>query len=61
MRAAATLSALLSNLLPKKSGIVFESRCFVMTLVRRPRTIHARSEPMTALPIPIHVEDTPYL
>ena len=60
MSAAAMRSALLSNLLPKKSGIVFELKCFVMTRVLLPKTIHARSEPRTAFPIPIHVEATPY-
>ena len=60
MRAAATRRALLSNLLPKKSGIVLEFKCFVMTLVLLPRMIHARSEPITALPIPIQVDATPY-
>ena len=60
MSAAAMRRALLSNLLPKKSGIVFELRCFVMTRVLLPRMIHARREPMTAFPIPIHVDATPY-
>ena len=43
----------------KKSGIVAESRCCVMIRVRRPSTAHARSEPITALPMPAHVAEMP--
>ena len=57
---AAILSDLLPNLLPKKSGIVAESRCCVMILVLLPRTTHARSEPIMAFPIPAQVAAIPY-
>ena len=57
--AAASLSAGLPKRFAKKSGIVAESRCCVMMRVRRPRTAHARSEPISALPMPAHVADSP--
>ncbi len=60
MALPAIWSALDSKRLPKKSGIVRESSFCVMTRVRRPRTSHARSEPMNALPRPIQVADRPY-
>lgn len=57
---AVILSALLSYLSPKKSGIVLEFRCCVITLVRLPSTTHASRLPMIAFPIPIHVDARPY-
>ena len=45
---------------PKKSGIVRLSMCCVISFVRLPRISQARSEPMMALPTPIHVELRPY-
>ena len=57
---AASLSDDESKRFAKKSGIVAESRCCVRSRVRRPRIIHARSEPTTALPMPTHVEEMPY-
>ena len=58
--AAMIFSAGLPKRLAKKSGIVAESRCCVMMRVRRPSTAHARSEPMSALPMPAHVAEMPY-
>ena len=60
MIAAMIFSAGLPNRLAKKSGMVAESRCCVMMRVRRPRTAHARREPMSALPMPTHVAEMPY-
>ena len=57
---APILRALLSNLDPKNSGMVAESRCWVIILVPRPRTTQASRDPMKALPIPIHVDAIPY-
>ena len=45
---------------PKKSGMVRDSMCCVISLVRFPSSIHASSEPIRALPMPIHVADIPY-
>ena len=59
MTAAAIFSALESYRFIKKSGMVAVSRCWVMTRVRLPSTFHASSEPMKALPRPIHVEAIP--
>ena len=56
---AAILSFSELKRLPKKSGIVFESMCCVITLVLLPRIIQARREPKSALPIPIQVEARP--
>ena len=56
---ANTLSGTESNLLPKKSGIVFASSFCVMILVLLPRMFQAISEPMKALPSPAHVADIP--
>ena len=44
-----------SKRLPKKSGMVRLSMCWVMTRVRRPSTIQASMEPRKALPSPIQV------
>ena len=52
--------ALLSYLSPKKSGIVFDPRCCVITFVRLPSTTQARRLPITAFPIPIQVQAMPY-
>ncbi len=57
---AAMRSDSLEKRVPKKSGIVRLEMCCVINFVRRPRTSHARSEPITALPMPIHVEERPY-
>ena len=57
---AATRSPWLAKRVPKKSGMVRLSMCCVMSLVLRPRTIHASSDPIRALPTPIHVLDNPY-
>ena len=57
---AASLSASESNLFPRNSGIVAESKCCVMIRVRLPSTAQAIKEPIRAFPIPIHVEAIPY-
>ena len=59
MAEAPIFSPRLWNRLPKKSGMVADSRCWVIIRVRRPRMTHAISEPMTALPMPIQVEAMP--
>ena len=56
---AATFNGTDSNLFPKKSGIVLASRCCVITLVLLPRTFHASSEPINALPSPAQVDARP--
>ena len=56
---AATFNGTDSNLLPKKSGIVLASRGCVITLVLLPRTFHASSEPINALPSPAQVDARP--
>jgi hypothetical protein len=45
---------------PKNSGIVALSKCLDITRVRRPKTSHASSDPIIALPNPIQIADTPY-
>ena len=57
---AVIFSALLPYLSPKKSGIVLEFRCCVITLVRLPSTTHASRLPINAFPSPIHVDARPY-
>ena len=57
---AASLRARLSKRLPKNSGMVALSRCWVMTRVRRPSTAQASSEPKKALPSPAQVAAMPY-
>ena len=42
------MTDLLPNRAPKNSGIVAESRCCVIILVRLPRITHASSEPISA-------------
>ena len=59
MAAAMSFREGLPKRLAKKSGIVAESRCWVMMRVRRPRTAHARSDPMRALPMPAQVAEIP--
>jgi hypothetical protein len=56
---AAILSAFESNLFQKKSGMVFEFKCWVITRVRRPRIAQGIREPMKAFPRPIQVDATP--
>ena len=58
---AVILSSFEPNRFSKNAGIVAAFKCFVMTRVRRPRMTQARSEPMIALPTPIHVDARPYL
>ena len=60
MAAAMSFKAGLPKRLAKKSGMVAESRCCVMMRVRRPRTAQARSEPMSAFPMPAQVAEMPY-
>ena len=60
MTDAAIFNELLPNLFSKKSGMVLEFKCCVITLVRRPRTTHAIRDPNMALPMPAHVEAIPY-
>ena len=60
MTEAASCKFLLSKRLPKNSGIVAESKCWVMMRVRRPRIIQASIEPINALPRPIQVDAMPY-
>ena len=48
------------NRLPKNSGMVALSRCWVMIRVRRPSTTQASSEPRMALPMPAQVAAMPY-
>ena len=57
---AAILRFSLPKRFPKNSGIVAVSRCCVMILVRLPRILHARREPISALPMPAHVAAMPY-
>ena len=57
---APIFSDLLSNLDPKNSGMVAESRCCVIIRVLLPRTTHASSDPMMAFPRPIQVDAIPY-
>ena len=58
-----TDAAILSEGLPKRSpknwGIVAAPKCWVMMRVRRPSTTQAKSEPSSALPMPIQVEAMP--
>ena len=61
MMAEATIfSALLSNRLPKNSGMVEADKCFVITRGRLPSTTQASRLPIRALPRPIQVEASPY-
>ena len=60
MAEAAIRSALLSKRFPKKSGMVAALRWFVMTRVLRPKITQASRLPISAFPIPIHVEASPY-
>ena len=60
MAEARSLSFLLPKRLPKNSGMVALSRCWLMIRVRRPSTAQARSEPKRALPMPTQVAATPY-
>ena len=57
---AASFSGRLMKRLPKNSGMVALSRCWVMTLVRRPSTAQASREPSRALPMPAQVAAMPY-
>ena len=57
---AVILSALLSKRVPKKSGIVLEFRCCVMTFVRLPKMTQASKLPIKAFPRPIQVDARPY-
>ena len=57
---AAIFRELLPNLLPKNSGMVAVSRCWVMILVLLPSTTQARREPRIVLPMPTQVEAIPY-
>ena len=59
--ADAILSALELYLFAKKSGIVAESMCCVITRVLLPRMFHASREPIKAFPKPIHVDARPNL
>ena len=60
MTEAATFRDLEPNRLPKNSGMVAESRCWVMMRVRRPSTTQANREPRIALPMPAQVAAIPY-
>ena len=60
MMLAMTRSPWLSKRVPKKSGMVRELMCWVISFVRRPSTSQASSEPMTALPMPIQADEMPY-
>ena len=60
MAEAASFSALLWNRRSKNWGMVAESRCWVMTRVRRPSTAQASREPSRALPMPAQVAAMPY-
>ena len=57
---AATFSFWEPNRLPKNSGIVALSRCWVIMRVRRPSTTQASREPSRALPMPAQVAAMPY-
>ena len=59
MAEAASFSRRLSNRLPKNSGMVALSRCWVMMRVRRPSTTQASREPRKALPSPAQVAAMP--
>ena len=56
---AANFRRRLSKRRPKNSGMVALSRCWVITLVRRPSTTHASKEPRKALPSPAQVAAMP--
>ena len=60
MTEAATFRARLLKRSPKNCGIVAESKCCVIIRVRRPRTTHANSEPISAFPMPAQVAAIPY-
>ena len=60
MAEAHSLRLWLSNRLPKNSGMVALSRCWVITRVRRPSTTQASRDPRKALPSPAQVAATPY-
>ena len=60
MMEAATRKPWSLKRVPKKSGMVRLSMCCVISFVRRPNTIQASKEPITALPTPIHVDERPY-
>ena len=57
---ATTLRLWLSKRVPKKSGMVRLFMCCVKSFVRLPRTSHAKRLPIMALPMPIHVLESPY-
>ena len=56
----AVLSPLLPKRVSKNCGMVAESRCCVITLVRLPRTTHASRDPRSALAMPIQLAAMPY-
>ena len=60
MTEAPIFRPLLWNRWPKNWGMVAESKCWVMILVRLPSTAQASREPMMALPMPTQVEAMPY-
>ena len=59
MTDATTFIGTESNRLPKKSGMVLASICWVIIRVRRPSMFHARSEPIKAFPKPAQVLERP--
>jgi hypothetical protein len=56
---ATILSILLLKRFSKNSGMVDAPKCLVIRRVRRPSKNQAKSEPISALPIPIQVDETP--
>ena len=57
---AAIFSAGDEKRVPKKAGMVLLSSFCVMRRVRLPSSTQASSEPIKALPSPIHVDASPY-
>ena len=60
MTEAASFSVCCRTGLPKNSGMVALSRCWVMIRVRRPSTAQASRLPRKALPRPAQVAAMPY-
>ena len=60
MMTAATIFIFFDRYLPSKnSGIVLALSAWVIFLVRIAKSFHARKQPKTAFPMPIHIEPMP--
>src|SRR5574344_670559 len=60
MAEATTLRLVELNLWPKKSGMVALFIKCVIRRVRLPKILHAKRDPINALPMPTHVAESPY-